>query len=255
MILSFFNGFEIILEEVAIALSPIFIIVCLFQKFVFHLEREEFANIVKGYFLTFIGIALFLQGVYGAFIPIGQKIGAALGALSHNWILIPVGLLMGFVVILAEPTVRVLNEQVEKASGGYIPQKIMLYSISMGVALSVALAMVRILYGIPLVYILIPGYLLAFFLMQYTNETFIAVAFDSGGVATGPMTVSLIMAMAIGAAIGIEGRDPVQEGFGLIALVTVVPILTVLTLGFLYDRLYKDLEDDDEVLPSESGND
>lgn len=246
MITSFFTGFGQILKEVAIALTPIFIIVCCFQWFVFRMEREAFLNIVKGFLFTFIGITLFLQGVYGGFMPVGHKLGNVLGAFSNNWILIPIGFLLGFVAILAEPAVHVMNDEVEKVSGGHIPQRIMLYSISLGVALSVALAMARILYGIPLHYILIPGYLLVFFMMRYTNETFIAVAFDSGGVATGPMTVSFILAMAIGVATAIEGRNPVQEGFGLIALVALAPILTVLTLGFIYARLNKETEKEDE---------
>lgn len=175
----------------------------------------------------------------------GSKHRAALGSLPYKWILVPIGFLLGFMVILAEPTVHVLNEQVERTSGGHIPQKIMLYSISLGVAMSVAMAMARVLYGIPLVYILIPGYLLIFLMMRYASETFIAVAFDAGGVATGPMTVSLIMALAIGVATAITGRDPIREGFGMIALVTVAPILTVLTLGFIYDRLSKETEDDE----------
>lgn len=245
MIISFLSGFDQVLKEVALALAPIFIIVCLFQWFVFHMEREQFYNIIKGFILTFLGIVLFLQGVYAGFMPVGQKMGFILGALPNNWVLIPIGFFLGFAAILAEPAVHVMNQQVETVSAGYIPQKIMLYSVSFGVAISVALAMARILYGIPLAYILIPGYLLAFFMMRHTNETFISVAFDSGGVATGPMTVSFILAMSIGVATAIEGRDPVQEGFGLIALVALAPILTVLTLGFLYSKLYKDLEEDD----------
>lgn len=246
MIVNFFSGFDNILKEVALALTPIFIIVCFFQWCVFHMTREEFLNIIKGFILTFIGIALFLQGVYAGFMPIGQKMGIILGALPYNWILIPVGFILGFAAILAEPAVHVMNEQVEKVSGGYIPQRIMLYSVSLGVAISVALAMARVLYGIPLAYILIPGYLLAFFMMRYTNETFISVAFDSGGVATGPMTVSFILALAIGVANAIAGRDPIQEGFGMIALVALAPILTVLTLGFIYARLNKETEEEDE---------
>jgi hypothetical protein len=245
MIISFFSGFDHNTNRVALALAPIFIIVCFYQWFVFHMESEDFLNIIKGFILTFLGIAIFLQGVYAGFMPIGQKMGTILGASPINWVLIPIGFLLGFVAILAEPAVHVMNEQVEKVSGGYIPQKILLYSVSLGVAFSVALAMARILYGIPLAYILIPGYLLAFFMMRYTDETFISIAFDSGGVSTGPMTVSFILAMAIGVATAIEGRDPVQEGFGLISLVALAPVLTVLTLGFIYDKLYKNTQNDE----------
>lgn len=240
MVLNFFSGFGHILKEVAVALTPLILIVCFFQCFILRLPKEEFFNILKGFLLTFLGMALFLQGVYIGFIPIGQKMGIILGGLSSNWLLIPLGFILGFVAILAEPAVHVLNQQVEKVSVGYIPRKVMLYCVSLGVAFSVALAMTRILYGIPLAYILIPGYLLAFFMMRYTSETFIAIAFDSGGVATGPMTVSFILAMAIGVATAIEGRNPIIEGFGMIALVAFAPILSVLTLGFFYSRIDKE---------------
>lgn len=244
VISSMFAGFSHILKEVALALSSLAVIICFFQFAVLKLPISEFLNIVKGFFLTFLGIALFLQGVYIGFIPIGQKMGLALGSLDYNWILIPIGLVLGFVAILAEPAVHVLNQQVEKVSGGYIPRKVMLYCLCIGVAFSVALAMARILYGINLAYILIPGYLLAFFMMRYTSETFVSIAFDSGGVATGPMTVSFILAMAIGVATTIEGRDPIVEGFGMIALVALAPVLSVLALGFIYSRLEKRSNDE-----------
>lgn len=236
IVLSIFTGFVHVLKEVALALSPLLIMVIFFQIFILRLPIGQFLDIIKGFFLTFLGIALFLQGVYIGFIPIGQKMGMILGGLTNNWVLIPIGLILGFVAILAEPAVHVLNLQVEKVSGGYIPRKLMLYCLAIGVAFSVALAMARILYGIPLAYILIPGYLLAFLMMRYTSEIFISIAFDSGGVATGPMTVSFILAMAIGVATAIEGRNPIVEGFGMIALVAFAPIISVLTLGFIFNR-------------------
>lgn len=242
ILLSLFDGFGYILKEVALALTPLLIVVCFFQYFILRLPGEKFIDIIKGFLLTFLGIALFLQGVYIGFIPIGQKMGITLGGLPYNWVLIPIGFILGFVAILAEPAVHVLNEQVDKVSGGYIPRKLMLYCLSIGVAFSVALAMARILYGIPLAYILIPGYLLVFFMMRFTSESFISIAFDSGGVATGPMTVSFILAMAIGVATAIEGRNPIIEGFGMIALVAFAPILAVLTLGFIYSRLERENE-------------
>lgn len=234
IIFSIFNGFAEVIKDVAIALTPLFIMVIFFQIFILRLSFEEFFDIIKGFLFTFLGIALFLQGVYIGFIPVGQKMGIALGSLTYNWILIPIGLVLGFVAILAEPAVHVLNLQVEKVSGGYIPRKLLLYCLAIGVAISVALAMARILYGIPLAYILIPCYLIAFIMMQYIDETFISIAFDSGGVATGPMTVSFILAMAIGVATAIEGRNPIVEGFGMIALVAFAPIISVLTLGYIF---------------------
>ncbi len=246
MLLSLFDGFVHTLTEVAIALAPLFILVCFFQIFILHLPREKFADILKGFVLTFLGIALFLQGVYQGFIPIGQQIGIVLGGLSYNWILIPIGFILGFTAILAEPAVHVMIDQVDRVTSGSIPGSVILYCMAIGVALSVALAMSRIIYGIPLAYILIPGYILAFLMMRYTSERFISIAFDSGGVATGPMTVSFIMAMAIGVATAIEGRDPVLEGFGMISLVALAPILTILALGVIF-RILSQINDDEEA--------
>lgn len=244
MLLSLFDGFGHTLTEVALALAPLFIIVCFFQLFILHLPPHKFAGILKGFLLTFLGIAFFLQGVYQGFIPIGQQIGITMGELPYNWILIPIGFILGFVAILAEPAVHVMIDQVDRVTSGSIPGSVLLYCIAIGVALSVALAMSRIIYGIPLAYILIPGYILAFLMMRYTSEQFISIAFDSGGVATGPMTVSFIMAMAIGVATALEGRDPVLEGFGMISLVALAPILTILALGVIFRKLSQ--IDDDE---------
>lgn len=244
MLLSLFDGFGHTLTEVAIALAPLFVIVCFFQGFILHLPWEKFADIVKGFVLTFFGIAFFLQGVYQGFIPIGQQIGITIGELPYNWILIPIGFVLGFVAILAEPAVHVMIDQVDKVTSGSIPGSVLLYCMAIGVALSVALAMARIIYGIPLAAILIPGYIVAFLMMRYASEQFVSIAFDSGGVATGPMTVSFIMAMAIGVATAIEGRDPVLEGFGMISLVALAPILTILALGVIFRKLSQ--IDDDE---------
>ena len=142
--------------------------------------------------------------------------------------------MLGFVATFAEPAVRVLNLEVDKVSGGYIPSKLMLYTLSIGVAISIALAMARILFGLPLWYFIGPGYLLALGMMLYSTETFTAIAFDAGGVATGPMTVTFILAIALGFSEKLDGRDPMIDGFGMIAIVALAPILSVLTLGLLY---------------------
>jgi len=155
--------------------------------------------------------------------------------LRHNWIMIPIGFLLGFVATFAEPAVRILNLEVERVSSGSIPQKVLLYTLSIGVAFSIALSMLRILTGWPLYYFIVPGYLVALLLLRYSSPTFTAVAFDSGGVTTGPMTVTFILAIAVGAASVIEGRDPLLDGFGMIAMVALAPILSVLVLGLVFD--------------------
>lgn len=237
-----FHGFGNTLIDVAMALTPLFVTFILFQIFQLKLPRRKVSNIIKGFILTFIGLAFFLQGVNIGFLPIGKEMGIILGDLSYNWILIPIGLALGFVVTFAEPAVRILNQQVDKVSTGSIPEKVMLYTISIGVAVSVALSMLRVLAGIPLLYFIVPGYLLAFILTRYTKKSFTAIAFDSGAVASGPMTVTFILSLVVGVATVLEGRDPLLEGFGLVSLVALAPILSVLILGIVYDRKEKENE-------------
>ncbi len=241
-----FFEFHILLEilvEVAIALVPLLFIFLIYQIFFFKLPKSEVLNISKGILMTFIGLVLFLYGVQIGFMPAGTLIGEALASLSYNWILIPIGLVLGFVVTIAEPAVRVLGVEVEKASSGFIKEKTILFTLAIGVALSIALSMIRTIYGIPLAYFLIPGYAVVLLLSFFTDSTFTAIAFDSGGVATGPMTVTFILAISVGAANIIEGRNPIIDGFGLIALVALAPILSVTILGLLYKLREKSNKD------------
>jgi hypothetical protein len=238
-----FQGFSGILLEVALAVLPLLLLFIILQVYL-NFPRSMMIKILKGFALAFAGLALFLQGVKIGFLPAGREIGIILGGLPHRWVLIPIGFVLGFVATLAEPAVRILSSQVEKASSGYIRDKIILYTLSLGVALFTALGMAKVVYGIPITYLVVPGYLLALLMLKFSNPTFIAIAFDSGGVATGPMTVTLIMAVAVGAASIMEGRDPVMDGFGLIALVALAPILLVMTLGFFYREREKEENQD-----------
>jgi hypothetical protein len=141
--------------------------------------------------------------------------------------------MMGFLATWGEPAVRILSEQVEEAAGGFLRKNIVLYTIASGVAIFIAIGMAKIVYGIPLLWVIIPGYLLAIAMLWFSDRSFIAVAFDAGGVATGPMAVTFLMAMAVGIASTVEGRDPVVDGFGLIALIALAPILTIMGLGLI----------------------
>ncbi|ERN54287.1 DUF1538 domain-containing protein [Alkalihalophilus marmarensis] len=236
MNITIFEGFTEVLVEVFFALLPLLVFFLVFQFFFLKLEKEKIINIGKGMVLSFFGLALFLQGVHVGFFPAGELMGEVLGGLSYSWILIPIGFVLGFVATFAEPAVRILNEQVEKVSGGYISERVMLYTLSIGVGVSIALSMLRILVGFSLWYYIIPGYILAVILLFLSSNTFTAIAFDSGGVATGPMTVTFILAIAVGVATVTEGRDPLMVGFGMIALVALAPILSVLILGVLFER-------------------
>jgi hypothetical protein len=229
-----FYGFSEVLIEVSFALVPLLIFFAFFQIFMLKLPKKQVLDALIGIVLTFFGLAFFLQGVHIGFLPVGREIGIIIGGLSYSWILIPIGFILGFVATFAEPAVRVLNHEVDKVSSGYIPRRLMLYTLSTGVAISIALAMVRILFAIPLWYFIIPGYGLALLLMYFNTNTFTSIAFDSGGVATGPMTVTFILAIALGYSEKLEGSDPLMDGFGMISLVALAPILSVLVLGILY---------------------
>lgn len=238
-----FKGFSCVLQEVAMSLLPLLIIFLLFQFLLLKLPQEEVKRILIGICFSFIGLSLFLQGVHAGFLPTGTLLGEQLARLRFNWVAIPIGLLVGLVTVLAEPAVRILTHEVEKVSGGHINQQIMLYTLSAGVAISIGMAMARIIYGIPLLYLLAPGYLLALLMIKYSPPNFISVAFDSGAVATGPMAATFTMALAVGVASGTAGRDPLMDGFGLIAMATLAPILSVLLLGLIYRGRRLDDED------------
>lgn len=231
-----FQGFSHTISEVALALVPLVLFFLFFQLAFLKIPREQVLNIIKGTILAFLGLVLFLQGVKTGFFPAGEMIGVRLGAYTQNWIMVPVGFLLGFAATYAEPAVRILNLEVEKVSSGYIPRTVMLYTLCFGVAFSVALSMLRILTGWSLIYFILPGYLLALLLIRFAGPSFTAIAFDAGGVATGPMTVTFILAVAVGTASAMEGRDPLLDGFGMIALVALAPILSVLILGLLFRK-------------------
>lgn len=243
------EGFTHTITEVLTAVIPVLIFFLLFI-FVFKLPKMTLFTLLKGIIFAFCGLALFLQGVKIGFMPVGMEMGSILAGFSYRWILIPLGFILGFVATLAEPAVRILSNQVEKTSSGYIRSKVIMYTLCLAVGLFIALGMTRIVYGIPFYYIIIPGYLLAIVLMFFSKSSFTAIAFDSGGVATGPMTVTFIMALAVGAADAIEGRSAVVDGFGLIALVALAPIIMIMLLGFLYPQESGEGKDDDSNQPT-----
>ena len=239
-----FQGFGQVVIEVLLALAPLAIALAVFQPLFLKLPGEALANVIKGMVLTLLGLALFLQGVYVGFLPVGREMGQILGASPHRWSLLPIGFVLGFVATLAEPAVRVLSQEVERTSSGQINRRMIQYTLSLGVGVFVCLAMARTVYGIPIHYIVVPGYLLAVAMLGFSDASFASIAFDAGGVATGPMTVTLVMALAVGAATSMQGRDSVTDGFGLIALVALAPILSVMFLGLLYQRKKGGIEDE-----------
>ena len=247
MIISIFSGVTGVIKDVFIALLPLLLIFIVFQKIWIKLPNKLFHNILKGFIFSFLGLIFFLQGVQIGFMPIGEYMGKVIGSSSYSWVLIPIGFVLGLVITLAEPGVKVLNIEVEKFSGGAINKKIMLGFLSIGVAISIALSMLKILTGISLWYFIVPGYIVAFMLTRHVNKTFIAIAFDSGGVTTGPMIVTFISSLSIGFASTIPGGNPVLDGFGMVSLVALTPILSVLILGYLYEKKQKEIEGSYEI--------
>ncbi|MCR6106082.1 DUF1538 domain-containing protein [Salipaludibacillus agaradhaerens] len=237
MISALFENIDHVMIEVAMAVIPLLIFFLVFQFFFLKLDKSKLKNIVIGLIFTFVGLVLFLQGVEVGFFPAGEAIGELLGERDNTIILLPfLGFLFGLVATFAEPAIRILNYEVEKVTSGSISKNVMLITLSLGVGVSIALSMIRIVIGFPLWWLLIPGYALAILLLFISKDRFISIAFDAGGVATGPMTVTFIMAIAVGVASVTEGRDPLMDGFGMIALVALTPILSVLILGLIYKQ-------------------
>lgn len=226
-------GFRQTFGEVGLALGAIIVVFVLFQIFALRLPRKEIFKIVAGFLMTYIGLTVFLTGVNVGFMPMGKLLGAELASMSHNWILVPIGMVIGFLIVLAEPAIYVLNKQVEQISGGAISRRMMLVSLTAGVSLAVGLAMVRVLTGISIWWFLVPCYGLSLVLMFRTPPLLTGIAFDSGGVASGPMTATFLLPFAMGACIALGG-NVLADAFGLVAFVAMMPIMTIQLLGAVY---------------------
>jgi len=200
---------------------------------------------------------LFLTGVNVGFLPMGDYLGKQLAQLDYHWILIPLGMLMGYMVVAAEPAVHVLNEQVEQVTSGAISKSVMMKTLSIGVAISAGLAMTRVLTGLSIWYVLIPGYAIALILTFITDPIFTAIAFDSGGVASGPMTATFMLPLAMGAC-GALGGSILEDAFGLVAMVAMTPLIAIEALGLVYKIKTRKAETailaepvTDEIIPEE----
>ena len=221
------------IKEVTLALLPIMLFFLAFQLFSLRLKKDTLIRIGIGFLYTYIGLVLFLCGVNVGFMPVGRYIGSRLGALEYRWILVPIGMIIGYFIVSAEPAVHVLNKQVYEITSGVIPKKALSTSLSIGVAVSVGLSMLRIVAGIPVMYLLVPGYIIALTLSFFVPPIFTAIAFDSGGVASGPMTATFLLPLAMGACTAC-GRDVVAFAFGVVAMVAMTPLITIQILGLVY---------------------
>lgn len=218
---------------VALAVFPLEALFAVFQALFLKLPRIEISKIVTGTLLASIGLFLFLLGVAVGFMPFGRAIGEAVGAMAQKWLVALFGFVLGFVTTWGEPAVRVLADQVEEASTGAIREGLVLLAMCIGVGIAVALGMLRIAYDLPLIWILVPGYVLVIALIWLSDRGFVAIAVDSGGVATGPLANTFLLALAFGAASAVAGRDPLTHGLGLVALIALAPIVSVMALGLI----------------------
>ena len=229
---AYLHAFGHTAKAVAIALGLIvaFFLVC--QVFFLKLPKRQLAKIAVGVLFTYVGLVIFLTGVEVGFVPIGYKLGTQLSAMPHP-LLIGLGLVIGILVVLAEPAIHILTVQVEDVTGGYVTKRSMLIGLCVGVGLAIALSVVRIIFDFSLTYYIIPGYFISLALSMFVPPMYTAIAFDSGGVASGPMTSGFILPFAIGLCVGIQGESAIlRDAFGVVAMVAMTPLITIQLLGF-----------------------
>lgn len=230
---TFLSTFPSSLIEVAMAILPILAFFFIFQVTVFKLKKKEFTKILFGSIYTYIGLVLFLVGVNVGFLPIGYLLGTGIATLSNNWIIIPIGMLIGYFIVIAEPAVSILIKQISDLTDGAIPKKAIKFNLSISMALAVGFSMIRILKGISIMYFLIPGYILAILLSFITPKIFTSIAFDSGGVATGPITTTFLIPFSIGLCTALGG-NVLTDAFGVVAMIALMPLISVQISGLVY---------------------
>lgn len=223
-----------VVREVAIALGLIVVFFVVLQVTYLKIPTRKLKRIAMGLLYTFLGLVIFLTAVSVGFMPIGYKLGQELSSES-NWVIVLVGFVIGMVVVLAEPAIHVLNKQVEEVTNRTVSKRSMLIALSVGVGLSIGLSMLRMILGFSILYYLIPGYIISIGLSFFVPGMYTAIAFDSGGVASGPLTSSFILPLAIGVCVGLNGGDVsrvLTDAFGIVAMVAMTPLITIQLLGF-----------------------
>ena len=235
---AFLHAIPHYLKETAIAMLPIIVIFFLFQFTLLHLDSRNLGKIMIGLLYTYIGLVLFLTGVNIGFSALGAELGAALSSGKSVWWLVPLAMAIGWFIISAEPAVAVLEKQIETVSAGAIPGRVIKRSLSIAIALAMGLSMIRVLTGISLFWFLIPGYTTALILTFFVPDIYTAIAFDSGGVASGPMTATFMLQFFMGASIALGG-NVLQDAFGVVALVAMMPLVSIQLVGLFYKRKQK----------------
>lgn len=240
----FFVEFPVYIKEMAFSILPIVIFFGIFQLISRDINKRSLIKIAIGLIYTYVGLVLFLTGVNVGFMPAGNYLGQTIASLSYAWIIVPIGMIIGYFIVLAEPAVFVLTRQVEELTSGAISAKAMGTSLSVGVSISVGLAMIRVLTGISILWFLVPGYFIALFLSFFVPKLFTAIAFDSGGVASGPMTATFLLPFAMGACEALGGNI-ITDAFGIVAMVAMTPLITIQIMGLIYrikdNKLHKEM--------------
>ena len=230
LFLLFARELPVYMKEIAVSLLPIILFFMIFQIFMLKLTTRKLKKIAIGLAYTYAGLVLFLTGVNVGFMPAGNYLGQVLAKSAHPLFLVPIAMIMGYFIVKAEPAVYVLNKQVEEITDGAISSKAMGMGLSLGVAVSLGLAMVRVLTGISILWFLIPGYAIALGISFFVPKIYTAIAFDSGGVASGPMTAAFLLPMAQGACSALGGNI-VTDAFGVVAMVAMTPLITIQVMG------------------------
>ena len=234
----FRSGLPTYMKEIAVSLLPITALFGMFQAVALKLSPRTLKKIGVGLVYTYVGLVLFLTGANVGFMPAGNYLGQVMAGLPWRWIVVPVGMAIGYFIVKAEPAVYVLNKQVEEITDGAISSAAMGAALSLGVAASIGLAMARVLTGISILWFLIPGYAIAIALSFFVPKIFTAIAFDSGGVASGPMTAAFLLPFAQGACAAVGGNI-VTDAFGVVAMVAMTPLIAIQVLGLVYQLRQK----------------
>lgn len=239
------------MKEVLSSVLPVVCVFVVFQLLTRSYRKRQLLRMSVGFLYTMVGLVLFLTGVNVGFAPVGSLLGSGLAGGPFKWALVPIGIVIGYYIVKAEPAVQVLNEQVEEITGGTVSRQMMNAALSAGVACAVALAMVRVLTGISIYWVLIPGYAAALILSRLVPPVFVGIAFDSGGVASGPMTSTFLLPLAMGACSAVGG-NVVTDAFGIVALVALAPLIAVQVMGLLYVRRSKHAPQPVQVLAEDT---
>ena len=229
----FSNGFPEYLKEMLFSILPVTIFFFIFNLIMLKLNFRLLSRIGLGILYTYIGLTVFMTGANYGFMPAGAYLGQKLGELSYRWIIVPTGVMIGYLVVKAEPAVYVLMRQVEDLTDGAITGRSLQLSMSIGVGISVGLSMFRVMLGMDVLWFIVPGYMLALGMSFFSPKLFTAIAFDSGGVASGPMTAAFLLPMTMGFCMAMGG-NLAKDAFGVVALVAMTPLLTIQGLGILY---------------------